>query len=42
VPSASVYLLDEKSLESVLEAARRLPPLTKSFHPVRRMDLERH
>ncbi len=27
-PSASVYMLDKKSLEAVSEAARRLPPLT--------------
>ena len=27
VPSASVYLLDKKSVEAVLDAARRLPPL---------------
>jgi len=34
VPSASVYLLDKKSLDAVFEAARRLPPLAKSFQPV--------
>ncbi len=35
VPSASVYVLDKKSLEAIVETARRLPPVTKSFHPVR-------
>jgi hypothetical protein len=34
VPSASVYLLDKHSQETVVEAARRLSPLAKSFHPV--------
>jgi len=41
VPSASVYVLDKKSLEAIVETARRLPPLTRSFYP-RRIDLERH
>jgi len=31
VPSVAVYLLDKKSLETVVETARRLPPLTRSF-----------
>jgi hypothetical protein len=31
VPSASVYLLDKKSLEATEEAAHRLAPLTKNF-----------
>jgi hypothetical protein len=35
VPSASVYVLDKKSLEAVIEAARRLPPVAKSIYPVR-------
>ena len=35
VPSASVYVLDKKSLEAIVETARRLPPLTKSLHLVR-------
>jgi predicted membrane-bound dolichyl-phosphate-mannose-protein mannosyltransferase len=30
-PSAAVYQLDKKSLEAIVEVARRLPPLTKSF-----------
>jgi hypothetical protein len=33
-PSASVYVLDKKSLEAVVETARRLPPLAKSVHPI--------
>jgi hypothetical protein len=33
-PSASVYLLDKKSLEAVVETARRLPPLAKSVQPL--------
>jgi hypothetical protein len=33
-PSASVYVLDKKSLEAVVETARRLPPLAKSVHPM--------
>jgi hypothetical protein len=41
VPSASVYVLDKKSLEAIVETARRLPPLTKSFHP-RRTEVERY
>ena len=32
VSSASVYLLNKKSLEAIVETARRLPPLTKSFY----------
>ena len=36
VPSASVYLLDKKALDAVVEAARRLPPLVKIFQPVPR------
>jgi len=31
-PSASVYVMDKKSLEAVVETARRLPPLAKSVH----------
>lgn len=34
VPSASAYVLDRQSQETIVEAARRLPPLAKSFHPV--------
>ncbi|MDQ2922510.1 MAG: glycosyltransferase family 39 protein [Acidobacteriota bacterium] len=34
VPSASVYMLDKRSLEAVVEAARRLPPLAKSVNQV--------
>lgn len=33
-PSASVYILDRKSLEAVVETARRLPPLAQSVHPI--------
>ena len=33
-PSASVYLLDQKSLEAVVETARRLPPLASSIRPL--------
>jgi hypothetical protein len=35
VPSASVYLLDKKSLEAIVEAAHRLPPLAKIVRPMR-------
>jgi len=35
VPSASVYVLDRKSLEAIIEVARRQPPVAKSNHPVR-------
>ncbi len=35
VPSASVYVLDKKSLDAVLEAASHLTPLTRSFQPLR-------
>jgi len=35
IPSASVYVLDKKSLEAIIEAARRLPPVAKGIHPVR-------
>ncbi len=35
VPSASVYMLDKKSLYAVLEAASHLTPLTGSFQPPR-------
>ena len=41
VPSASVYLLDKKSLAAIVEAARRLAPLTKSIAPPR-IDAERY
>jgi len=34
IPAASVYVLDKKSLDAITERARRLPPLTRSFHPV--------
>ncbi|MEP6912191.1 MAG: glycosyltransferase family 39 protein [bacterium] len=34
VPSASVYQLDRKALDALLEAARRVPPLAKSVQPV--------
>lgn len=34
VPSASVYMLDKKSLEAIELAARRQPPVAKSIHPV--------
>jgi hypothetical protein len=33
VPSASVYVLDKKSLDAVREAASHLTPLTRSFQP---------
>ena len=33
VPSASVYVLDKKSLDAVTEAARRLPPVAQGVHP---------
>jgi hypothetical protein len=33
VPAVSVYLLNTKSLEAIVEAARRLPPLAKSLYP---------
>jgi hypothetical protein len=33
VPSASVYVLDKKSLEAVTDAARRVPPLAQSYQP---------
>jgi len=32
-PSASVYLLNKKSLEAVTDAARRVPPLAQSYRP---------
>ena len=41
VPSASVYLLDKKSLEAIVDSARRLPPLSKSFQRLR-IDVERN
>jgi hypothetical protein len=41
VPSASVYVLDKKSLEAIVESARRLPPVTRSFYP-RRIEVERY
>lgn len=34
VPSAAVYLLDKNSRETVVETARRLPPLAKTIHPL--------
>ncbi|HLN96996.1 MAG TPA: glycosyltransferase family 39 protein [Pyrinomonadaceae bacterium] len=34
VPSASIYVLDRKSLEAVNDAARHLPPLASSTHPL--------
>lgn len=34
VPSASVYLLDQKSRDAILEAAQRVPPIAKSLAPV--------
>jgi len=34
VHSASVYLLDKKALEAVVEVARRIPPLARSVNPV--------
>jgi hypothetical protein len=36
VPSASVYQLDKKAQQAVLEVANRLPPLARSFQPVPR------
>lgn len=33
VPSASIYLLDKKMQEAVVETASRLPPLAKSLQP---------
>jgi hypothetical protein len=35
VASASIYVLDKKSLEAIIEAARRQPPVAKSIYPVR-------
>lgn len=35
VPSAAVYQLDKKSLEAIVEAARRQPPVARSFQPLR-------
>ncbi|MDQ5845182.1 MAG: hypothetical protein M3539_07790, partial [Acidobacteriota bacterium] len=34
VPSAAVYILDQKSREAIVEAAQRVPPLAKSINPV--------
>jgi hypothetical protein len=34
VPSASVYMLDQKSLEAIVEAANQLPPLAKDVKPL--------
>lgn len=33
VPAASIYRLDQKTQEAVVETARRLPPLAKSIYP---------
>ncbi len=33
VPSASIYWLDKKTQEAVVETASRLPPLAKNLHP---------
>jgi hypothetical protein len=41
VPSASVYVLDKKSLEAIVDSARRLPPISRTFQP-RGIDLERN
>jgi hypothetical protein len=41
VPSASVYALDWKSREAVLEASRRMPPVANTFRPSE-TDLERN
>ena len=41
VPSASIYQLDRKSLDAIVEAARRPPPLTKLFER-RTIDAERY
>lgn len=41
VSSASVYLLDKKSLEAIVDSARRLPLLSQTFQP-RETDLERN
>jgi 4-amino-4-deoxy-L-arabinose transferase-like glycosyltransferase len=35
VPSASVYLLDKKSVEAIVDSARRLPPVARLLQPVR-------
>jgi hypothetical protein len=40
-PSAAIFQLDKKSLEGIVEAARRLPPITGSFQPLR-IDVERN
>jgi hypothetical protein len=34
VPSASVYVPDKKSLEAIVDAARRVPPIAKTLHPL--------
>ena len=39
VPSASVFMLDKKSLGAIVEAARGMPPLTSTFYP-RRINTE--
>ena len=36
-PSVSVYQLDRKSLDALVETARRLPPLAQSVNPVQRV-----
>ena len=41
VPSASIYQLDRKSLDAIVEAARRLPPLAKLFER-RTTEVERY
>lgn len=41
VPSASVYALDWKSREAVLEASRKMPSLTRNLRPSE-IDLERN
>jgi hypothetical protein len=41
VPSALVYQLDKKSLETIVEAAHRLAPVSKSLYPGR-VGIERH
>lgn len=34
VPSASVYVLDKKSREAIIDTAKHLPPLVRNLHPV--------
>jgi hypothetical protein len=41
VPSASIYVLDWKSREAILEASRKMPSLTRDFRPAE-IDLERN